>query len=76
MSDFEHFGTCPVCHKRMCIDDGGCCTPEPKVDYCEGCGEDLEATGHKCVECGDDISEKQCEGSKGLCPQCVWLLDK
>jgi hypothetical protein len=41
---------------------------------CEFCGRDDGE--HKCYECDEEFTEKECEHNEGLCPDCTYLLDK
>lgn len=41
---------------------------------CPNCGT-LD-NQHKCADCGDEITEKECEESGGLCYRCSWLMGK
>lgn len=45
-----------------------------EVLECEGCGR--EDGMHFCHDCNSEISEEECYENKGLCDQCLWLLDK
>ena len=42
---------------------------------CHRCNEDITEP-HKCSDCGQEISEKECIEYDGLCYQCMWLLSK
>ena len=41
---------------------------------CTICGGNM--LQHKCVDCNDDITKKECKDFNGICDRCIWLLDK
>lgn len=48
MSDFTFTASCPGCHQRMALDDGGCCS------WCESCEDwhDRRTEVELCERCG------------------------